>query len=158
MTVSSMGDGGMKLKLALVVLAPLGLLIPVSGVAAAAHSSGGSVTCEGVYGHWLPNFPDQHIEFTGCSVRGAHIYGTNTLDSITWHNGTTTTYTNTHGYQAPGPNACGPHDFIDVVSGTVTGGTTTHTEAGDTIAFTLCGTPYGNTNKLHQLPGSSISL
>jgi hypothetical protein len=129
----------------------------VQGALSPARASSTSLSCDQVTGHWLNAPSTLFITFSDCSGPEA-VHGTATYDSITWHRPTGTTTFTDDGYQMPGPNACGAHDFIDVVYGPVTGGTSTYTQPGDTISFTLCGSPYGNNNKLHQLPNSSIRL
>ncbi len=128
-------------------------------------SASGSLSCDSVHGH---GSNPMVLYFSGCSgpkhATGSFLENnSNQTFTITWaHNGGTTTTGTNQGEENPGPNQCGTHgksahELWDWVILPVTGGTSNYTQAGDTIEFTLCGSPY-SASRWRELSGTDLSL
>jgi hypothetical protein len=135
----------------------VGLLAPAVVIGQGALSPAGAttaLTCTKVKG----NEADFTVIIAGCAGL-AKIKATGSDGLVTWSKGGgTTTWDDTDGDVQSGPNSCGKHDLIWTVSGTVTGGTSTFTHVGDPVSFTLCGSPFGKSDRMHKLKGTNVSI
>ena len=141
----------------LVGMLVFGLIAPAAVIAQGALSPAGAVaavTCTKIKGN------DATFTFTigGCALPG-RVTASGSDGQVTWSKGGgTTIWDDTGGDVQTGPNLCGKHDLIWIVSGTVTGGTSPYTHVGDPVSFTLCGAPLGRTSGMRMLKGPNVVI
>jgi hypothetical protein len=76
-------------------------------------------------------------------------------NTLTWKTSRQTTVASLDATTSPGQGACVAGDTEEDVSGSVTGGTSTYTAVGDTVAAQICVTPSG---KLSLVKGTTFGL
>ncbi len=76
--------------------------------------------------------------------------------TLTWSPSGQTTVVGAPTFTSPGQGACKPKNTEYIAHGTVTGGTSTHTQAGDTFSATVC--VKSSNNKISLLKGTVAHL
>jgi hypothetical protein len=76
-------------------------------------------------------------------------------DTLTWNNSGQTTVESPIATTSPGRGACAARATEEVVTGAVTGGTSTYVAVGDPVSASICVTPSG---KLSLVKGTTFSL
>ncbi len=76
--------------------------------------------------------------------------------TLTWSPSGQTTTVGAPSFTSPGQGSCKPKNTEYIVNGTVTGGTSTHTQAGDPFDATVC--VKNSNNKISLLKGTVATL